>query len=373
MTADQTDGDESLVGFTVGITADRRWEEQAELLRRRGANILHGPSIRTLPLGSVDDLFEVTQRLIRKPPTVVVANTGIGMRTWLSAAESWGIGDALLHALGPANIFARGPKASAAVHQAGLDVAGRSPSERMAELLDLMLERDLRTSRIAFQCHGDESPEAIARLRDAGAEVIEVPIYRWILPQDTAPAEQLIRAAIERSVHAVTFTSAPAIRNLLIVAQEMECGAALLEALNTDVIAATVGPVCEAAARQAGITFPVTPDKWRLGPMIRTLSDALQATQQRTTLDGVPVALSGSTVFVAGTAVALSRRETELLRALLRRSPGFVTKRDLHLRIWGGAGDDHVVEVTVGRLRRKLGSPGAAVVSVPRRGYAVRA
>ena len=373
MNGDPTDGDESLAGFTVGLTADRRWEEQAELLRRRGAAILHGPTIRTLPLGSVDDLFEVTQRLIRKPPTVVVANTGIGMRTWLSAAESWGLGDALLQAIGPAKIFARGPKASAAVHQAGLDVAGRSPSERMAELLDLMLSTDMSSARIAFQCHGDESPEAIARLRDVGAEVIEVPIYRWILPQDTGPAENLIRATIERSIHAVTFTSAPAIRNLLIVAQEMECGGPLLEALNTDVIAVTVGPVCESAARQVGVSNPITPDKWRLGPMIRTLSEALQATQQRTTLDGIPVALSGATVFVDGNAVGLSRRESELFRALLRRSPGFVTKRDLHLRIWGGAGDDHVVEVTVGRLRRKLGSPGAGVISVPRRGYAVRA
>ena len=107
--------------------------------------------------------------------------------------------------------------------------------------------------------------------------------------------------------------------------------------------------------------------------MLSTLIEALEATSTHTTLGGVPVALSGSTVFVDGTAVGLSRRESELLRALLRRSPGFVTKRDLHQRIWGGAGDDHVVEVTVARLRRKLGSPGAGIVSVPRRGYAVKA
>jgi uroporphyrinogen-III synthase len=373
MQVDALETEESLVGFTVGITADRRWEEQAELLRRRGALILHGPTIRTLPLGSTDELFEVTQRLIRRPPTMVVANTGIGIRAWLSAAESWGLGDALLGALAPAKIFARGPKASAAVHQSGLDVAARSPSERMAELLDIMMTEDLTHALIAFQCHGDESPEAIARLRDAGAEVIEVPIYRWILPQDTTAAETLIRATIERTIHAITFTSAPAVRNLLIIAQELENGGALIEALNTDVIPSTVGPVCEAAARQVGITCPVTPAKWRLGPMIRTLSESLRATQQHTTLAGIPVALSGSTVLIDGAAIGLSRREVDVLRALLRRSPGFVTKRDLHQRIWGGAGDDHVVEVTIGRLRRKLGPPGSGVVSVPRRGYAVQA
>ena len=371
MVSGATETDASLVGFTVGITADRRWEDQADLLRRRGATVLHGASIRTLPLGSIDELYEVTQRIIRKPPQIVVASSGIGIRTWLSAAESWGLEDAMLQAIAPTRIFARSQKAAAAVQQCGLDIVGRS-AEDLSELVDLVTQNE-GVARIAFQSHGEESIEPIKALRRLGAEVVEVPTYRWILPQDTKPAENLIQSAIDRALHAITFTSAPSIRNLLIIAQEMDCGAALIEALNTDVLAVTVGPVCESAARHLGITDPVTPPKWRLTPMISTLSEALQATQQRTTLGGVPVALRGSTVFVDGEPVGLSRRETELFRALLRRSPGFVTKRDLHLRVWGGAGDDHVVEVTVGRLRRKLGMSGSGIISIPRRGYAVRA
>ena len=45
-----------LDGYVVGITADRRWEEQAELLSRRGAAVLHGPTITTQYLASDDDL-----------------------------------------------------------------------------------------------------------------------------------------------------------------------------------------------------------------------------------------------------------------------------------------------------------------------------
>ena len=367
------DGEERLDGFTVGITADRRWEEQADLLRNRGACVVLGPTIRSLPAGSADDLFEVTQRLIRKPPTTVVVSTGIGMRTWLSAAESWGLRDALLQAIGPSMMFARGPSTSAAIRESGLEIAAHSHTEQSQELLDLILGSDLSSARIAFQREPDESPETIARLREAGADVIEVPTYRWILPLDTVPAENLIRAAIDRNLHAITFTSAPAVRNLMIIAQETESDQVLLDALNTDVFAVTVGPACETAARHLGIIHPVAPIKWRLATMICALTEALHSTQHRSTLAGVPVALRGTTVYVDGRAVSLSRRETDLLRALLRRSPGFVSKRDLHLRLWGGVGDEHVVEVTVGRLRRKLGSPGSGVVSVPRRGYAVRA
>src|SRR3546814_14227938 len=44
----------SLDGFTVGITADRRADEQAALFERRGASVVLGRSIRTLPIGDED-------------------------------------------------------------------------------------------------------------------------------------------------------------------------------------------------------------------------------------------------------------------------------------------------------------------------------
>src|SRR3546814_5985529 len=79
----------SLDGFTVGITADRRADEQAALFERRGASVVLGRSIRTLPIGDDDDLRTVTEATIARPPQVLVANTGLGIRSWYGAAESW--------------------------------------------------------------------------------------------------------------------------------------------------------------------------------------------------------------------------------------------------------------------------------------------
>src|SRR4029079_12827743 len=36
-----------LAGFTIGVTADRRADEQIQLLERKGATVLHGPTITT--------------------------------------------------------------------------------------------------------------------------------------------------------------------------------------------------------------------------------------------------------------------------------------------------------------------------------------
>src|SRR6187431_3158217 len=101
-----------LDGFVVGVTADRRAEEQSEMLRRRGARVLRAPVIRTLPLATDEGIRSATEALVAQPPAFVVANTGIGVRTWFGAAESWGVGEALREALMTARVLARGPKAA---------------------------------------------------------------------------------------------------------------------------------------------------------------------------------------------------------------------------------------------------------------------
>ena len=45
--------DKTLTGFTIGITAARRADEFAALLTRRGAEVIHAPAIRIIPL--IDD------------------------------------------------------------------------------------------------------------------------------------------------------------------------------------------------------------------------------------------------------------------------------------------------------------------------------
>jgi uroporphyrinogen-III synthase len=359
----------SLAGYAVGITADRRWEEQAELLGRRGATVLHGPTIKTLPLGSAEDLRRATEQVILEPPDIVVANTGIGMRAWLSAAESWGLGEALHGALDSSSIFARGPKASAAAHQAGLEVTARAASELMSELIELIVATGVAGKRVAFQCHGDDSPVAVSALKAAGASVIEIPIYRWILPESSTAAETLIHAIASHNVHAVTFTSAPAVRNLLLIATEMGLENQVRTALSSAVIAVMVGPVCAAAAKEVGITACIVPDKYRLGPMIRALSDALLSDKRPLTLGSVPLIQQGTTVTIDGTVANLSAREASLLAVLLARRPQVISKRELLTLVWNGEGEEHVVEVTIARLRAKLGRAATGIVSIPRRGY----
>ncbi|MBQ0990769.1 uroporphyrinogen-III synthase, partial [Micromonospora sp. H61] len=86
---------EELAGFTIGVTADRRRDELAALLERRGARVVLAPALRIVPLSDDTELREATRACLDQPPDILMANTGIGMRGWLEAAEGWGLAEPL--------------------------------------------------------------------------------------------------------------------------------------------------------------------------------------------------------------------------------------------------------------------------------------
>ncbi|MEO7837640.1 MAG: uroporphyrinogen-III synthase [Acidimicrobiales bacterium] len=359
-----------LEGYTVGITADRRWEEQAELLKRRGADVVHGPTITTHYLGDDEELRRPTAALIADPPDFLVATTGLGMRTWLEAAATWGRAEELRAALAQGRVVARGPKAAGAVQAAGLEVWSRSPTERIAEIVELLAAAGVEGRRVAIQEFGMASPGLGAALSALGADVVEVPVYRWRLPAADGPAARMAEGACAGRLHAITFTSAPAVHNLFRIAERHGTAERLRSALNDGVVAACVGPVCAAGAREEGIETPVVPEVGRLGLMVRALSDHLQPRRRALRLAGTDVVLQGSAVLVAGEAVTLAPLEQVVLDQLLPR-PGAVISRTALLRHgWGSAHTDpHLLEATVARLRRRLGPAAPALQSVTGRGY----
>ncbi|MBO0894467.1 MAG: uroporphyrinogen-III synthase, partial [Acidimicrobiales bacterium] len=249
-----------LEGFTVGVTADRRWSEQADLLRRRGASVVHGATIGTDYQGSEDELRAATEAFVREAPSYLLATTGIGVRAWVAAAREWGLSEELHRVLAQARILVRGPKTAAALRPFGLEPWAQSATERLSDLVARLLEEPLAGRMVAIQHTGERDGPAVEALSAIGATVLEVPVYRWRLPPDELPAVRLIEGVCRGEVDAVTFTSAPAVRNLMMIAEHHGLEPDLLSRFNErGAVAACVGPVCAEAARGAGITSPAAP------------------------------------------------------------------------------------------------------------------
>jgi uroporphyrinogen-III synthase len=262
-------------GLVVGITADRRSDEQARLFEKLGIRAVVGPALATVMTTEEGALRAVTEDLVGRPPDDLVADTGVGIRSWMDAAAAWGLADRLKEALGATRILARGPKAVGALRSAGLAVAWRAPSEQLAELIDHLAGEDLSGRRVVLQLHGEDDPASAQRLRDAGGEVVTLPVYRWSVPEDQAPALRLITLACEGELDAVTFTAAPAVHNLMALAEQAGLAEDLRRALNAGVVGC-VGPVCAEAARQEGLTAPIFPEHYRLGSLVHLVADELR-------------------------------------------------------------------------------------------------
>ncbi|MBC9725519.1 uroporphyrinogen-III synthase [Streptomyces sp. TRM68367] len=356
-----------LAGFTVGVTAARRADELGALLQRRGAAVLHAPALRIVPLADDGELLAATKEIIHQVPDIVVATTAIGFRGWVEAADGWGLGEDLLSRLGGVRILARGPKVKGAIRAAGLTEEWSPSSESMAEVLDRMLEEGVEGSRIAIQLHGEPLPGFVEALREGGAEVVGVPVYRWMPPEDIGPVDRLLDATVSRGLDALTFTSAPAAASLLSRAEERELLPEVLAALHHDVLPACVGPVTALPLQARGIDT-VQPERFRLGPLVQLLCQELPARARSLPIAGHRVEIRGHAVLVDGDLKPVPPAGMSLLRALSRR-PGWVVGRAELLRALPGAGrDEHAVETAMARLRTALGAP-KLIQTVVKRGY----
>ncbi len=298
----------------------------------------------------------------------MVATTGIGFRGWMEAAEGWGEADRLRAALNQATLLARGPKACGAIRAAGLRELWSPASESSAEVLQRLLsEGPLHGRRIAVQLHGEPLHDFTNALRNAGAAVVPVAVYRWMSPADPAPLDRLLDAIAAGTVDAVTFTSALAAIGLLRRAAECGQEGELLDALRGRVAAACVGPVTAGPLVERGITA-TWPERYRVGALIRHVTETLGACARVLTVAGHRLEVRGSAVVVDGRLRPVPPGPMAVLRALARR-PGWVVPRaDLLAELPGGGADEHAVEAAVARLRSGLGAPDV-VQTVVKRGY----
>ncbi|WP_461037726.1 uroporphyrinogen-III synthase [Streptomyces mayteni] len=356
-----------LDGFTVGVTAARRAEELGALLRRRGAEVQHAPALRIVPLADDDELLAATRELIAHAPDLVVATTAIGFRGWVEAADGWGLGEDLLRTLATSELLARGPKVRGAIRAAGLTERWSPASESMAEVLQRLLDEGVADRRIALQLHGEPLPGFIESLREAGAEVVEVPVYRWMPPEDITPVDRLVDAVLAGGLDAVTFTSAPAAVSLLRRAEERGILEPLVAAFQKRVLPACVGPVT-ALPLQAHDVPTQAPERFRLGPLVQLLCHELPARARPLPVAGRRMEIRGHAVVVDGELRPVAPAGMAMLRVLARR-PGWVVPRAELLRALPGAGrDEHAVETAMARLRTALGVP-TLIQTVVKRGY----
>jgi uroporphyrinogen-III synthase len=358
---------DQLDGFRIGVTSDRRSEDLIDAFERRGATVLHSPTLRIDHAREDDPIIDDTRAVITRRPDVLLATTGYGIRRWFEVADAAGLGDALTDSLSSARILVRGPKARGGIRAAGLNDVGMSEVETTRALVTKALAEIEPGATIAVQLHGYTDESQLDRLRERHT-VLTVAPYRWTMVDGSNErVQRLIEASCARQLDAVTFTSAPSVDALLIAAEGLGLLDELVDALRSDVLAAAVGPVTAAPLIACGIT-PIQPERFRMGALIRLVCEYLETSRvsRISTLRG-ELELRGQVAAIGGRRVTLPPTSLLLLRQLMA-TPGTVMSRTELAGALPGIQDDHAMEVAVSRLRQVLGVPGL-IATVVKRGY----
>jgi uroporphyrinogen-III synthase len=254
-------------GKRIAVLEARMGQQMADLVTQRGGIPFHAPALAEVPDLDPRAIADLVASLERKPAKLAIFQTGVGTRALFSATDGLGATDRFLRLLEKSTVVVRGPKPSGALRarKVRIDRSAADPFTTK-EVLAAIGSESLKGERVIVQ------PELDRALEARGAEVVEIPTYRWSLPEDTKPLVDLIAALERGEIDAVAFTNAEQLRNLFAVAEGK--AESLRVALNATLVA-SIGPVASAALRDAGVNVGVEASPPKLGALFSALEAKL--------------------------------------------------------------------------------------------------
>ena len=260
-------------GKRVAVLESRLGRELSELVAGRGAAPFHAPALAELPDLDQGQIAALVASLEERPAKLAIFQTGVGTRALFAATDALNLTSRFLEMLKSSVVAVRGPKPTGALRQRGVHI-DRSAADPFTtrEVLECIKDLSLNGQRVIVQRHGTANRELDAALEARGAEVIEIPTYRWSLPKDTTPLAELIGRLQRGEMDAVLFTNAEQVRNLFLVSKNINQD--VKEPLNRTLVA-SIGPVASAALREAGVRVGLEASPPKLGALLSAVDGAL--------------------------------------------------------------------------------------------------
>jgi uroporphyrinogen-III synthase len=261
-----------LNGLRVLTLESRRSDLVRNLIVEQGGECFNAPSVRERPLDDNPQAIEFAKDLIAGRYDMVIFTTGAGTRYLVDVLAASGPVDPFLQALRKVKTVCRGPKPVAVLNELGIKPSVCVPEfYTWREVLDATA--GINSSNVAVQEYGVPNPELIHSLRQRGSIVTPIVIYRWDLPEDTAPLDQAVRLVCDRWCHAIIFLSSVQFTNLLRVAERAAMRDAMLVALQRDVVIVSIGPVMTDTLIREGLRPDFEPKHPKLGPCVRQFAE----------------------------------------------------------------------------------------------------
>jgi uroporphyrinogen-III synthase len=272
----------SFDGLRVLSLESRRAKEMEALILRHGGVPVVAPSVKEQPVEDPSEALHLIDLLERDALDMLICMTGAGMTYFSRLLAPRMSSERIAAALRRATIVSRGPKPAAVLHSIGVPVEIMIPEPNTwREIVTAVSHRTER--RIGIQEYGRPSVALNQALKQMGAQVTSIAVYRWELPDDVGPLQDAARALAKREIDVVLFTSSIQLENLLDIGRSLRLDDDVKRALAEHVAVASVGPVMTATIQEYGLSADITPKYPKMVALVKAAEDQyrLVLTQKR--------------------------------------------------------------------------------------------
>lgn len=261
-------------GLTVASFESRMAVEIARLIERHGGNPLVTPALREIPLDDNSAALMFGDQLTTEQVDMLILLTGIGTTALFDLLKTRYPWSSIVAALKQTAIVARGPKPVAALKAFALQPTLTVPEPNTwVDLISTLDEyRPVKGLRVAVQEYGASNPDLLEALKQRGAEVFQVPIYRWALPEDLGPLRQALDEVIAGKVPVLLITNAAQVDHVIQVL-EKDGKVERFRAALKKMVVASIGPTASERLRHYDFSIDFEPTHSKMGVLVKECSE----------------------------------------------------------------------------------------------------
>ncbi len=269
-------------GLTVAAFENRMGAEMTGLIERYGGRPMVTPAMREVPLEDNREALQFGERLLADQVDVLILMTGVGLEILIGVLKTRHPLESIKDALGRITLVARGPKPVAVLKGLGLSPTLTVPEPNTWR--DLLRTLDTNSPvlglRVALQEYGASNAELLEELRERGATLSRVLVYRWALPENLDHLREALGNILAGQVDVLLITNAVQVDHVMQVLAKDGGGEQFKQAVKRMVVA-SVGPIASERLRHYGWPVDVEPSHPKMGTLVKETAEQAWALLQQ--------------------------------------------------------------------------------------------
>ena len=270
-------------GLRVLSFESRMGVEMARLIQRHNGHPLVVSALREIPIPLQDNsaVFRFGVKLILNQLDILILMTGVGTKALLEILQTRYPLAEIIDALKKTIIVTRGPKPLASLKTLGVEanITVPEPNTWHDVIATLDYYRPVQGLKIAIQEYGVSKPDMIQDLQKRGADVFSVPVYRWALPEDTAPLHSAITEVVNGRIDAMVITNAAQVDHVMQLAEQDQKTELFRESCKK-IVVASIGPTASEGLKHYDLPVDFEPSHPKMGVLVKELSERIHALRQ---------------------------------------------------------------------------------------------